>query len=60
MDEKVLIQQCRIVLDQAEIAFNGGDLDDYASLMSSLLDYLMKELVGEAPEPCESSESSES
>lgn len=49
MNEYELIDNCRIHLNTAEASMNCGDHKDYCRAMSDLLDLLMVELVGGAP-----------
>jgi len=49
MYEKELIQQCRIILDEAEKAIERGDSENFAAHISNLHIHLTEQLAGKMP-----------
>lgn len=49
MNEYELIDNCRIMLNAAEVCMNHEDHKGYCRQFSYLLNHLMEELVGSAP-----------
>lgn len=49
MYEKELIQQCRIILDEAEKAHERGDSENFAVHISNLYNHLTEQLAGKMP-----------